>query len=158
MTAMQLFTKQNQLGVPSPFASVLNDMLKPFTTDDDVSFGTRWSTEYTTPHAPVDIRETSDAYVIECDLPGVERSDIGIQVEDGVVSIKASRNAGKDDAKDGFRYSERRFGSYERVFRLPKSVDASKATASYQDGVLALHVPKHEEAKPKSIQVRVQER
>jgi HSP20 family protein len=74
------------------------------------------------------------------------------------VSIKASRNASKDDAKDGLRYSERRFGSYERVFRLPKSVDASKATASYQDGVLALHVPKHEEAKPKSIQVRVQER
>ena len=157
MTAMQLFTKQHQLGAPSPFESLFNDMLKPFAIDDDAPFGTRWSTG-STPHAPVDIRETSDAYAIECDLPGVEQNDIAIQVEDDVVSIKASRNASKDDAKDGLRYSERRFGSYERVFRLPKSVDASKATASYQNGVLSLHVPKHEEAKPKSIQVQVRER
>jgi HSP20 family protein len=105
----------------------------------------------------VDIQEQADEYVVKCDLPGVDPKDISLTVEDDVVVLKAQRQREEQRQGDGYRYSERSFGSYERSFRLGKVVDGARAKAVYERGVLTLHLPKREEAKPRAIPIETKE-
>ncbi len=104
----------------------------------------------------VDIEEAEDKYVIKADLPGVDKKDIDVKLENGVLSIRGEKQTEKETGKGSKRHRTERFhGTFARSFTLPEAVKAEKVDASYKDGVLLLAIPKAEEAKPKSIDIKV---
>jgi len=104
----------------------------------------------------VDIEEAEDKYVIKADLPGVDKKDIDVKLENGVLSIRGEKNVEKETGKNTRQHRRERFhGSFARSFTLPDAVKADAVDASYRDGVLTLHIPKTEEAKPRSIEIKV---
>jgi len=104
----------------------------------------------------VDIEEAEDKYVIKADLPGVDKKDIDVKLENGVLSIRGEKQTEKETGKGTKRHRTERFhGTFARSFTLPEAVKSDKVDASYKDGVLLLEIPKAEEAKPKSINIKV---
>ncbi len=103
----------------------------------------------------VDLQETDQAYILKADLPGMKKEDISVSVEEGVVTLRGERNQEETKEDSGFHRVERRYGSFQRAFRIPGGVDAEKVAAHYRDGVLELTLPKRDEVKPKQIDVKV---
>jgi HSP20 family protein len=103
----------------------------------------------------VDLCETEDAYLIEADVPGVRQEDLAITVHEDTLTLKGERKRGGEMPDNGYRRVERRFGAFERRFRLPRGIDADKVNARFAHGVLTITVPKQEEAKPRQINVSV---
>ena len=103
----------------------------------------------------VDMWETDDALRYAFDLPGIPKDSIVIEVENGALSISATRQRKHDVEAEGFRRLESRYGTFSRSFALPTTVDSSKVTADYKNGVLTVKLPFREEAKPRSIKVDV---
>jgi len=104
----------------------------------------------------IDIREREHEYVVRTDLPGVNKEDIDITLENGVLTITAESKSEKEEKEDGrVLRQERRYGRYVRSLRLGTQVDSAKLKANYKDGVLELTLPKAEEMKPKKISVDV---
>ncbi|HKI87036.1 MAG TPA: Hsp20/alpha crystallin family protein [Thermoanaerobaculia bacterium] len=101
----------------------------------------------------VNIRETSDAYELFAELPGMSKDDIEITLENQTLTLKGARIF--EDAGNSAAYHrvEREYGSFSRSFGLPNRVDASKVRAEFENGVLHLTVPKLEEAKPRRIEI-----
>jgi HSP20 family protein len=103
---------------------------------------------------PVDIYETKDReVVIKAELPDMKREDITVTFENSVLTLKGERKAEADVRPEQFQHQERVHGAFSRSFTLPASVDASRISASYKDGVLTVRLPQREEAKPKQITV-----
>lgn len=102
----------------------------------------------------IDVFDTKDAVVLKAELAGMNPDDIQIEVEDNVLTVKGERRF--EEAVDEERYYrvERRFGSFQRSLALPQGVRAEDISASYEDGILAIAVPKVEEEKPKRIEVK----
>lgn len=91
----------------------------------------------------VSVKDAGDHYELDAELPGVQRDQLGIDVNDGVLTISAEWNQ-SDDSKDGYVMNERRYGKMQRSFNID-GVDESAITASYTDGVLRLNLPKRTE-------------
>ena len=102
-------------------------------------------------HLAVDVREEEDAYIIKALTPGLKAEDLTIQVLDDVVTMEGEFKS------DEFEYlvSELPHGSFRRTLQLPASIEAEKVEAKISDGVLTLHLPKAESARPKTIKVAV---
>ncbi len=104
----------------------------------------------------VDIEENDDNYLIRADLPGVEKDDIKVQMDSGVLSISGEKRVDRETGKGTKQHRTERFrGSFSRRFTLPSAVDIGKVNADYKDGVLSLAIPKLEEEKAKSIDIKV---
>ncbi|MDH5666441.1 MAG: Hsp20/alpha crystallin family protein [Nitrospira sp.] len=103
----------------------------------------------------VDISETDQSYLIKAELPEVKKEDVKVRVEDGVLTLSGERRQEKEEKGKKYHRVERSYGSFVRSFALPESVDESGVKAEYKDGVLNLHLPKAEKAKPKAIEVKV---
>ncbi len=104
----------------------------------------------------VDIEEEDDKYLIKADLPGVDKDNIEVKLENGVLSIRGEKHTEKETGKGTKRHRTERFhGTFARSFTLPDAVKADSVEASYKDGVLSLVIPKQEEVKPKSIDIKV---
>eukprot|EP00898_Chlorokybus_atmophyticus_P007353 jgi/Chlat1/7619/Chrsp64S07104 len=105
----------------------------------------------------VDVVERPDAFEFHADVPGVSKEDLSVQVFEGrVLSISGKRKREARQEGDRFHRAERNFGEFERRFKLPKLVDASKVSAKHDNGVLTVSVAKHKEVTPKAITVEVQ--
>jgi HSP20 family molecular chaperone IbpA len=102
---------------------------------------------------PADIYETNDALNVVIEMPGVEKSSVDIRVEDGVLKIDGRLDFSKYQGLQPL-YTEYNVGHYSRSFRLSSKIDQNKIAAELKDGVLALVLPKVEEAKPRTIQVK----
>jgi HSP20 family protein len=104
----------------------------------------------------VDIVEDENEYLIKADLPAVDKKDVKVTVDDGVLTVSGERKPEKKE-EDGKTYHrvERVYGSFTRRFSLPENVDGTKVRAEYKNGELELHLPKAPEAKPKTIEVKV---
>ena len=103
---------------------------------------------------PVDIYETEQhEVVIKAELPEMKREDIGVTFENNVLTLTGERKYESDVARDRFQRVERYHGTFSRSFTLPATVDASRISATYKDGVLTVRLPQREEAKPKQITV-----
>ncbi len=94
----------------------------------------------------VEINESNDAFMISADLPGIEKSDIEVKVEENTLILNANRHIDKSDTNEKFHYNERRFGTFSRSFKLPKTVKEEKITAKLDNGVLSIVIPKAEDA------------
>ena len=100
---------------------------------------------------PVDIAENAEGYTVKASVPGVKPEELDINIENNVLTIRAERKA--EESNDELRLQERYYGRLERCFTLPAEVDASKAEAKLEHGVLTLSLPKAEAVKPKTIKV-----
>lgn len=103
----------------------------------------------------LDVWETEDALVYAFDLPGVPQDKISVEVEDGTLTVSASRERTEQIGDDRYRRFERRFGTFTRAVGLPQGVSEDSIAATYVDGVLEIRVPKPEQAKPKRIEIGV---
>jgi len=104
----------------------------------------------------VDIAETDEAFVIKAEIPEVNKDDVKVTVDNGVLTIRGERKQEKGEEGKKFHRVERHYGSFARSFTLPDNVDETKVTASFKDGMLKLQIPKAEEAKPEVIEVKVE--
>ena len=104
---------------------------------------------------PVDIYEDDQKLVLKLDVPGVKQDDIDIQVEGRTLTVRGERKFDKEEKQENFHRVEHRYGTFERSFTLPNSVDAENVKATYDAGVLQLEFPKKAEAKPRQIKIGV---
>jgi HSP20 family protein len=107
----------------------------------------------------VDIEETENEYVFFAELPGLTKGDINVSLENGVLTISGERKfekdvKEKDVKKENYHRIERTYGSFSRSFSLPDNVKSDQVLASFEDGILEIHLPKAEEAKPRKIEIK----
>jgi len=103
----------------------------------------------------VDVAEDESGYVVKVELPGVNRSDVKIVVQDRQLTIRGEKKQEKEARETNYHRVERSYGSFQRTFTLPSGVKSDKIEAAYSDGVLTVTLPKAEEARSKEIEVRV---
>jgi len=104
----------------------------------------------------VDIAETDKAFEIKAEIPEVNKEDVKVTVHNGVLTIRGERKQETEEKGKKFHRVERCYGSFTRSFTLPDNVDETKISASFKDGVLNIQIQKIEQAKPKSIEVKVE--
>ncbi len=104
---------------------------------------------------PVDVFEDAEGLTFKFELPDVDAKDVQVNLEDGVLTVRGERKLENEDKRDNYHRIERAYGTFARSFTLPATFDANKVTAETKNGVLRIYVPKRAEAKPKSIQVKV---
>jgi len=101
---------------------------------------------------PVDILETDDAWIVEADLPGVDRDDVNVEVRDSEVSISGEI---KERERQGIlRRRTRKVGAFDFQVTLPGPTDPEDVEANLHDGVLTVRIPKPEDARPRRIEVK----
>ena len=104
----------------------------------------------------VDIFETeAHDLVLKAELPGMTREDIEVVVENSTLVLKGTKKFNEDVKDENYRRIERTYGTFHRSFTLPNTVDATKVSADYKNGVLTVKLPFREEAKPRTINVEV---
>jgi HSP20 family protein len=111
--------------------------------------GTNWSVPAT------EVSEDEKAYYITAELPGLEKDNIEIAVNDDVLSIKAEKKAEASRSEGSVHFSERRYGTYRRDFRLADNVDTDNVAADFKNGVLKLTLPKKEPAQPAAKRIEI---
>ncbi len=103
----------------------------------------------------VDIYEDATGEVVmKAELPAVRRDDIRLSIEGLTLTLEAERHVDTDVQRDRYHRIERGYGSFRRSFALPGSVDASRISAAYEDGLLTVRLPRREESKPRQIEVK----
>ncbi len=103
----------------------------------------------------VDFVEHEDAFEMTADLPGLDEKNIELKVANGVLTIKGEKTEDKEEKEGDFHLRERRFGSFERLFHLPETVDTDKIEASFKHGVLTVKMPKAAEAQKSAKKIEV---
>jgi HSP20 family protein len=103
----------------------------------------------------VDVVEKPTEFQIVAELPGLEEKNIEVKCADGVLTVKGEKRDEKEEQDKDYFLSERRFGSFQRSFRLPQSVDADKIEAVFKNGLLTLTLPKKAEAQKNEKKIAV---
>ena len=103
----------------------------------------------------VDIMEDEKEYLIKAELPDMKKEDVRLTVENEVLVISGERKFEQEEQGKKYHRIERAYGSFVRSFALPEDADGSKVTADYKDGLLHVHLPKSQKAKPKAIEIKV---
>ena len=102
-----------------------------------------------------DISETDTAYLIKAEIPGVNKEDVKVTIQDGMLTIQGERKMEKEEKDKKFHRIERSYGSFMRSFHLPDDADESSVKAEFKDGMLNVSLGKSAKAKPKAINVSV---
>jgi len=113
---------------------------------DEPAATTTWSPS-------VDIFETEGEIVVKAELPGMDRKDIALHLENNVLTLRGERKFEKETKEENYHRIERSYGNFSRSFSIPATVDEEKIRADYKDGVLKIALPKKEQAKPKQIKI-----
>jgi HSP20 family protein len=159
---MSTITKWNPFKAPSswdPFRE-MEEMQNRLLT----LFGRRWPALRVQPDEefalmewlpPVDIEEDNREYIVKAELPGMKKEEVKLKVEGGTLTISGERKAEKEEKDKKYHRLERSYGTFQRSFTLPEGTQPEKISAEFKDGVLLVHLPKDEKAKPKAIEVTV---
>jgi HSP20 family protein len=119
----------------------------PFQQDESGAITSAW-------HPAVDVFEDKDSVRIVAELPGVKPEDVRLSLESNVLTIRGEKKQEAEERTERVHRYERSYGSFERAFVLPSTVDGDKVSAEYGNGVLRVTVPKAEKARPREIPVR----
>jgi len=101
-----------------------------------------------------DVYEEDGHYVIKAEVPGVDKKDIHVDVENNILVLKGERTEDRELKEENYYRKEMAYGKFQRSFALPKGVDADNIKADYNDGVIKITIPKPETKKPKTISVQ----
>jgi HSP20 family protein len=115
---------------------------------DETATGSAWT-------PLVDITEDDKEYLIKAELPEVKKEDVKVTLEGGTLSISGERKFEKEEKDKRYHRIERSYGSFVRSFALPEGTTGSKVSADFKDGVLKVHLPKSEQTKPKSLEIKI---
>jgi HSP20 family protein len=109
------------------------------------------------PVPAVDIVEKDKAYEVKVELPGIDPANVEVKISDGMLTLKGEKKEEKEEKKEDYYLSERRFGSFQRSFRVPDSVNVDNVDASFKNGLLAITLPKsaHAIEREKKIAIKV---
>jgi len=129
------------------FDSLLTNLFPTFGTESDNDEAINW-------HPRIDVVETTDAFELALDIPGVSKDDIVINLHDGILSISGERSARTIEDTDTVVRLERQTGRFYRSFTMPNKVDEKGIEALQNDGVLIVRIPKLEESKPRKISIK----
>ena len=102
---------------------------------------------------PLDVSSTTDELLVEAALPGVKPEDVDITIENGTLTIRGQASSERREGEGDYLVQEIRRGEFSRSVTLPSGLEPDKATASFDNGVLTLHVPKAEQVKPRQIRI-----
>ena len=102
-----------------------------------------------------DVHESDESFLIQLDVPGIDKNDIKVKFEDNTLIVSGERKYENKQEEKNYRHVERVYGSFTRTLKLPKDVDAQKIAANYKNGVLEITLPKAEEVKPKEIEIKI---
>ena len=133
------------LGFGNQMDSILSDFFGP-TANGGEGLGRSWN-------PAVDIYETEGDIVVKAEAPGVDKKDISVDINDGVLTVKGERKNTEEVKEENFYRQERVYGKFQRSFQLPEGTDYDKINADFKDGVLTVTIPKAEAKKPKRITV-----
>ena len=101
----------------------------------------------------VDVFENHEALVIKAEIPGVDKKDITVDFQGGVLVLKGERKREEETKEENYYRKERIFGKFQRTFKLPEDIDPEKIKADFKDGVLKIDIPKAEKQQPRQITV-----
>ena len=101
-----------------------------------------------------DITESEKEYKVVAELPGMDEKELDVTFTDGILTVKGEKKQETEDKGETYHRIERRYGSFQRSFRIPDHVQADKIEATYKDGVLKLMIPKSEESEVKKIEIK----
>ena len=104
---------------------------------------------------PVDIQETENELIVKADVPDMDMKDIDVRMENGTLTLRGQRKFEAKKIEGGWHRVERSYGTFERAFTLPDTVDPEGVKADYKNGVLTVVLPKKEVAKPRQVKVEV---
>ena len=130
-----------------------NDVFGRFDRLFDVDGSNRLSLAW----SPVtDVREDENGLSVSVELPGLTTEDVAVSIENGILSISGEKKQEtvEEDAERIEHLVERRYGNFERTFRLPRGVDSDKVKAKFQNGLLNIEIPKSEKAKKRQIEIK----
>jgi len=122
--------------------------------DDSVVQGSRSWPSGSGLAVPVDLEETDDDITVTANMPGLKPEDVDISITENTLTMKGEFKSEEEGERGNMHFQERRYGSFQRSIALPAAVDADKADAEFEDGVLKVTLPKVEETKPKQIEVK----
>lgn len=126
----------------------MNRMLANFWgNDNDMATFQGW-------YPAVDISETKDDFLVKVEVPGMNKDDLKIKLQENVLTIQGEKKQETETKDHNFHRMERSYGSFCRSFRMPSPVKGDKIEASYKDGILSIKLPKAEEAKAKEIEIK----
>lgn len=149
---MSLFKYNNpELSTRSPLSNLRDHFGRLF----DVAFSAPTAESFGDWSPALDASEDKDKYVVSLEIPGLKKEDINVVVHDGVLTVSGERKSEKNVKEGVVHRTERYYGKFSRSVSLPSAVKADQVSASYKDGVLTVEVPKADEAKPKSIEIKV---
>lgn len=103
----------------------------------------------------VDIYETAGEIIIKAEVPDVDQKDIEVRIEDNTLTMKGERKHEGDVRKENYHRIERYFGSFQRSFSLPATIDQERVTAVCERGILTIALPKKEDTRPKQISIQI---
>jgi HSP20 family protein len=118
----------------------------PFQQDEGGAITSAW-------HPACDVFEDRDAVKIVAELPGVKPEEVKLSLESNLLIIRGEKKQEAEERSERVHRYERSYGSFERAFALPSTVDGEKISAEYRNGVLTVTVPKAERARPREIPV-----
>jgi HSP20 family protein len=133
-------------------ANRLNRIFGRARTSDESAHDLLAMTDWT---PSVDISETDTSYVLKAEIPGVNKEDVKVTIQDGLLGIQGERKQEKEEKGKKFHRIERYYGSFARSFRVPDDADENSVKAEFKNGMLNIRMDKHEKAKPKQINVSV---
>ncbi len=159
-------TEPAESRAPDPFSTLRRRMERIF---DDFQTGwptlgrDLWASDFAQPMrewvggnwGAVDLKESDHTYRFSIELPGCEEKDIDVSAANGMLTIKAEKKDEKKDEKENAHLTERRYGSFQRVFRLPEGVDRDRIDARYRNGVLEVTLPKTEQARQEARKIEI---
>jgi HSP20 family protein len=140
---------------PSPFGELLSLRQAMDRLFEDSFVNPRsWGTGgFEGMNLPLDVTTTADELVVEAALPGVKPEDVDITVENGTLTIRGQSSSERREGDGDYLLQEIRRGEFSRSLTLPTGLEPDKATASFDNGVLTLRVPKAEQVKPRQIRI-----
>lgn len=101
----------------------------------------------------MDLVETEEDFILRADLPGLSEEDVKIELEDSVLTVSGERRSEHEQRKEGFYRVERAYGTFSRSLTLPEGVDPDRVQATFERGVLEIHIPKPEARKPRKVAI-----
>jgi HSP20 family protein len=143
-------TRWTPMGNLQSFQNEMNRMFNQFFQGSN---GEEAGSKLSTWNPSVDIYETDDALIIKAELPGVSKDDVSVEVHQNTLTLRGQRTHEAEVKQDKYHRVERSYGTFQRSFVLPTMVDQEKVQATFKDGVLELHLPQLESAKPRRIAI-----
>ena len=141
---------------PGPFGELQREMNRVFDTVFGKHFGVSSSMRIGYVYPPMNVRETDDDFVVECEVPGLEMDDLEVYVAGDLLTVSGQRKGAVPEDGVTLHRHERDTGRFNRAITLPGPVGSGGTQATLADGILTVRMPKTEETKPKRVAVRVE--